>query len=328
MEIKETYDFSSIVDLWNKNIGTVYPMNLELFKQNYINDRQRKKIMGAFNGEILIGFVIYKQWTYKSGSLKPNHKIGYINSIIVDINFRHQGIGTKLLDAAEEELINSGVKILRCGSDTYHFFPGIPLECLPSEEFFLVRGYKMQDYFYDLIGDVSKVDFKKPSIKDGFKVNVMKPEDRKGLFEFLEKSFSGRWLEEFIEFFQVGMKERDIVLIKYKTSVIGFSHIYDNKSSFIGPPIYWKALLGHNYGGLGPIGIDKTYRKQGLGRLLLYESLQILKKREVKKMVIDWTEKDIINFYGRFNFMPWKAYRKATKEVKDGKGGGHHHHHH
>lgn len=314
MEFKKIRDLESIVELWNRNIGAVYPIDLKLLKQNYESDKQNKNIMGAFENETLIGFVIYKQWTYKSGNLKPNHEIGYINSIIVDINYRNHGVGTKLLDIAEGNLIGLGVKTIRLGSDTYHFFPGIPLECLCSKQFFLKRNYKIEDSFYDLICDISKIKLENTYEKK-YKVETLKFQDRKGLMQFLHKSFPGRWYEEFEEFFQIGMEDRDVVVLKDKDAVIGFAHIYDNKSKFIGPSIYWRQLLGENYGGLGPIGIDKDYRKLGLGVLILHKSLQILKERHVDKMVIDWTDTDILDFYGKFNFMLWKEYKKATKKV-------------
>lgn len=319
MEFKKVHDLKSIVELWNKNIGIVYPIDLKLLKQNYENDKQNKNIIGAFENETLIGFVIYKQWSYKSGNLKPNHEIGYINSIIVDIKYRNHGIGTKLLDIAEGNLIGLGVKTIRLGSDTYHLFPGIPLECLCSKQFFLKRNYKIEDSFYDLICDISKIKFEKlpeeESAAEKYKVETLKFEDRKGLMQFLNKNFPGRWYEEFEEFFDIGMEDRDVVILRDKAVVIGFAHIYDNKSKFIGPSIYWRQLLGENYGGLGPIGIDKDYRKCGLGVLILHKSLEILQERHVDKMVIDWTDIDILDFYGKFNFMPWKEYKKATKKV-------------
>jgi len=314
MEFKKVCDLETIVELWNRNIGVVYPIDLKLLKQNYENDRQNKNIMGAFENEVLIGFVIYKQWSYKSGNLKPNHEIGYINSIIVDTNYRNQGIGTKLLDIAEGNLIGLGVKTIRLGSDTYHFFPGIPLECLCSKRFFLKRDYKIEDSFYDLICDISKIKLENIYEKK-YKAEILKFEDRKRFMQFLCKNFPGRWYEEFEEFFQIGMEDRDVVVLKDKDVVIGFAHIYDNKSKFIGPSIYWRQLLGENYGGLGPIGIDKDYRKCGLGIFILHKSLQILKERHVDKMIIDWTDTDILDFYGKFNFMPYKEYKKATKKV-------------
>ncbi|MFL0251856.1 GNAT family N-acetyltransferase [Clostridium neuense] len=319
MEFKRVCDLEGIVKLWNRNIEVVYPIDLKLLGQNYENDKQNKSIMGAFENGILVGFVIYKQWTYKSGNLKPNHEIGYINSIIVDINYRNRGIGTKLLEIAEGNLIGLGVKKIRLGSDTYHFFPGIPLECLCSRQFFLKRNYKIEDSFYDLICDISKIKFEKlPQEKcntEKYKVETLKSQDRKSLMQFLCKSFPGRWYEEFEEFFNIGMEDRDVVVLKDEDAVIGFAHIYDNKSKFIGPSIYWRRLLGENYGGLGPIGIDKDYRKCGLGVFILHKSLEILQGRHVDKMVIDWTDVDILDFYGKFNFMPWKEYKKAVKEV-------------
>ncbi|URZ09730.1 GNAT family N-acetyltransferase [Clostridium felsineum] len=316
MEFREIDNIEEIVELWNRNLGVAYPMELKLFKQNYYSDPQKKKIIGALDDEKLVGFVIYKQWTHKSGELEANTEIGYINSIIVDINYRNHGIGTKLMDMAEKKLIENGVKLIRLGSDTYHFFPGVPLECLTSENFFSSRNFEINESFYDLIGDISKLDLKRPLLKGNFQVGIMNHEDKEELFNFLKRSFSGRWYEEFMEFFNIGMEERDIVIVKNSDEVIGFAHIYDNKSNFIGPSIYWSSLLSENYGGLGPIGIDKAYRNRGLGMFLLYKSLEILKKRKVEKMVIDWTERDIINFYGKFNFMPWKEYKKAFKEVK------------
>lgn len=315
MEFEKVHDLRNVVKLWSRNMEAIYPMDLKLFQQNYENDKQSKNILGVFENEILIGFIIYKQWSYKSGKLNPNDEIGYINSIIVDINYRNRGIGTKLLDMAERDLINSGVKIIRLGSDTYHFFPGIPLECLVSEEFFKKRNYKIEDSFYDLICDISKIKFKVLSDFGGYKVNILKFDDRKSLMALLEKNFSGRWYEEFMEFFDIGMEDRDVVVLKDKNTVIGFAHIYDNKSKFIGPSIYWRGLLGGNYGGLGPIGVDKDYRKRGLGMLILCKSVEILQKRHVNKMVIDWVDRDLFDFYGKFNFMPWKQYKKASKEV-------------
>lgn len=326
MEIKEI-DFENkenvhdILKIWDDNIGVLYPLDEKLLVQNYGSDKQRKRILGAYDGEELIGFVIYKQWTSISGVLKPNHEIGYINSVIVDIEHRNSGVGTALLDAAENDLLGRGVKLIHAGSDTNHFFPGIPYEFVNAQKLFSKRGYEMEETFYDLICDISKIEFEKlPSMNinssQEYKVKMLEENEKEEFFSFFKKNFHGRWYQEMKDFFEIGMQNRDIVILKDNEKVIGFSHIYDNKSKFIGPSIYWRKLLLDNYGGLGPIGIDEDYRKKGLGLLILYRSLEILKKRNVKNMVIDWTDNDILNFYGMFNFLPWKEYRKATKRIK------------
>ncbi|MDF2881646.1 MAG: acetyltransferase [Clostridiaceae bacterium] len=313
-------DNEKIIKLWNDNIGAVYPLEDRLFLQNYGIDKQNKKILGAFDEKNLAGFVIYKQWGSPSGLLNPNPAIGYINSIIVDMKYRNSGIGTALLDSAEKDLNEKGVKLIHAGSDTNHFFPGIPSECINGEKFFSKRGYEIEETFYDLICDISKVELERlPNIRlnqeSRYKTEILDKNDRNKLFTFFKKNFSGRWYQEIMDFFEIGMEDRDVVVLKNEDKIIGFAHIYDNKSNFIGPSIYWKKLLCDNYGGLGPIGIDEDYRKLGLGLLILYKSLEILKQRNVNKMVIDWTDKNILDFYGMFNFMPWKEYRKATKRI-------------
>lgn len=311
-------DIKPVVELWNDNIGALYPMDVRFFKQNFENDRQYKKILGAMEGGKLAGLIIYKQWTAISGVIQPNTTIGYINSLIVDMKYRHSGVGTKLLELAERELESRGVKKIYIGSDTFHFFPGIPSEFIILEKFLTNKGYEMGELFYDVICDISRVELEKlPNMKlnedERYKVVTFNYKDKEDLLGFFRRCFSGRWYQEIIDYFDMGVRERDIVVLKDNNKIIGFARIYDKDSTVIGPGIYWRGLLGDNYGGLGPIGIDADYRKQGLGLTILYKSLEILKSREVEKMVIDWNE--ILDFYGMFNFMPWKVYKRAFKKL-------------
>ncbi|OPJ60778.1 GNAT family N-acetyltransferase [Clostridium oryzae] len=323
MEFKEiSFNDEKVINegmrLWNDNLGAVYPMDYKLFSQNLRGDRQNKKMVGVFDEGKLIAFIVYKQSIYKSGLLEPDRQVGYINSIIVDMHYRKQGIAKKLLSEAEKDLKAAGVKNIHVAGDTYHFFPGIPSECIFAEEFFNSMGYKIEGESYDLIADISKVDFSRlPGISlnrdSRYAVKLLDINEKAELYSFFERCFPGRWYEEFLEFFEMGMEDRDVVVMKDGDKIIGFAHIYDNKSKFIGAPVYWRQSLGSNYGGLGPIGIDEAYRKCGLGLLILYKALEILKQRNVENMVIDWTSRQIINYYGKFNFMPWRKYKHATK---------------
>ena len=320
MEYREIgfHELNQVVTLWNDNIGTIFPMDTKLMRQNIENDMNKKKIIGAYNEDILTGFIIFKQWTAKSGMIEPKNIYGNINSVIVDVKYRYQGIGTKLFDIAENELKAWGVRTISIGSDTFHFFPGVPSGFKTLIKLLNSRGYIVSDSQFDLICDISKVEFNKlPKMKIStdkrFRIEIFNEKDKEDLYSFFRRCFPGRWYEEIMEFFNIGMKERDLIVLKDNMSIIGFAHIYDNKSTFIGPPVYWRGLLNEDYGGLGPIGIDEGYRKQGLGLLLLYRSLEILKQRQVEKMVIDWT--DLLDFYGLFNFLPWKEYKKAVKSI-------------
>lgn len=314
-----------IIDLWNRNADCLFPIDEKLFFGNLNMDENIKdeNLIGAFYGEKLIGSIIFKQQLAKVGLLHADKTHGNINSLIVDFAWRNKGIGTKLLSICEESFKALGVNHVEIGRDTFHFFPGLPVEFKSGSQFLKAMGYEDKFMSWDMIGNISKVDLNNAvkaknlnlNTEDRYVIEELKEEDKKKLMDFLEKTFPGRWLQDTEIFFMSGMQCRDIVIVKdtLKNTVIGFSHIYDSKSNVIGPGIYWRDLLGENFGGLGPIGIDKDYRKKDLGLTLLYKSLCILKERGVNKMCIDWT--DLFDFYGIFNFMPWKGYMHMNKEL-------------
>ncbi|WP_125154159.1 GNAT family N-acetyltransferase [Clostridium rectalis] len=319
----ESQELFKIVRLWNNNIGNIFPLDNGLFHQNITKDRNllRKDIIGAFVENKLLGFIIFKQQIYKNGIIEPDKTQGNINSIVVDFKYRNQGIGSKLLYIAENILLARGVKRIELGRDSSHFFPGMPMEFIECKNFFNNNGYKDSNISSDLINDISKVDFTelkrlkkiKLNSDEEFKIEYYNSNERNKLEIFFEKNFPGRWLGDIVNDLNKGIDGNEIIILKdlNKNTIIGFSRIYHKESIIIGPPIYWRKLLGKNYGGLGPIGIDKEYRKKRLGITLLWKSLEILKDKGTKAMCIDWT--DLYDFYGMFNFIPWKAYTHMNK---------------
>ncbi|PRR79589.1 putative acetyltransferase [Clostridium liquoris] len=314
----------SIIKLWNDNIGCLFPMDEELFYQNIENDRNllKKDIFGVFINSELAGFIIFKQQLEYRGLMEAEKIAGNINSLIVDFKYRNNGIGGSLLYKCENILQARGVKHIEVGRDTFHFFPGMPLELKDGYEFFKKRGYIDSHISTDLICNISNVDFcKLRSIKklrineeEGYIIEPYQEEDKEKLIQFFKKTFPGRWLGE-VEFaLDNGINGEDMIILKdiKKDIVIGFSRIYHKNSKIIGPPIYWRKLLGVNFGGLGPIGIDSQYRKKDLGLTLLFRSLEILKSKGIENMCIDWT--DLYKFYGTFNFIPWKSYMHMGKD--------------
>ncbi|WP_027625443.1 GNAT family N-acetyltransferase [Clostridium lundense] len=317
-------ELKSIIRIWNDNIGCIFPMDKKLLYQNINLDKNllKKDILGGFIEENLIGFIIFKQQLRNLGLVEANKSQGNINSLIVDFKYRNKGIGSNLLYQCENILQSRRVRHIEVGRDTFHFFPGIPLEFKEGYEFLKKRGYEDGYISTDLICDISKVDLSYLKDKKGLYINeeenyIIRPledGDKKGLIQFFEKSFPGRWLEEVKFALNYAINGEDMIVIKdiKNDRIIGFSRIYHKKSSIIGPPIYWRKLLGGNYGGLGPIGVDLEYRKKRLGLTLLFKSLEILKNKGVQHMCIDWT--DLYKFYGMFNFMPWKSYMHMGKD--------------
>lgn len=318
-------EYPKIIELWNKNIGILFPMDERLFYHNLEMDTNLDEVymIGTFDGSKLAAFIIYKRHAADLGMMPVKKGSGNINSIIVDSEYRNIGIGSKLLEICTKELKNEGVNSLEVGRDTFHFFPGVPTEYIQSVEFFKNRGFEEEYMSCDLVCDIRNINLEEIRIKRGLKINnddrysfqELNEKYKNSLLEFLKKTFPGRWYGEMKLFFEYGMDFRDIIIAvdKKEDKVVGFSHIFDKNSKILGPGVYWRDLLGDNYGGLGPIGIDTEYRKLGLGLTLLHRCIEIQKKRNVGKMCIDWT--DLLNFYGLFHFLPWKNYIHMNKKI-------------
>ncbi|MFL0268910.1 GNAT family N-acetyltransferase [Candidatus Clostridium radicumherbarum] len=318
-------EYPKVIELWNRNLGILFPMDEKLFYGNLEMDKNYnlQYILGAFNGEELAAFIIYKRQVSPLGLLPPSKNKGNVNSIVVDYKYRSQGIGGKLLSLCEAELKNEGVETLSIGRDTFHFFPGAPTEYIQSVAFFKKKGFIEENIESDLVCDISNIDLEEIVLKRGLKLNrderfefcFLTDKYLSSLMEFFKRTFPGRWYGDMCLYLKYDMEYRDLVLIvdKNEDKVVGFSHIFDKYSKVIGPGIYWRELLGNNFGGLGPIGIDEDYRKLGLGITLLQKCIDIQKKRGVSKMCIDWT--DLLDFYEIFNFMPWKSYVLMNKKI-------------
>lgn len=318
-------EYYKVIELWNRNLGILFPMDERLFYGNLEMDKNynHEYLLGAFNEAELAAFIIYKKPISDLGLIAPAKNKGNINSIVVDYKYRRQGIGIKLLNLCETELKNEGVSLLSIGRDTFHFFPGAPTEYIQSVNFFKRRGFEEENIESDLVCDIRNLNLKEIALKRGLMINrderfeicELTEKYLSSLMEFFKKTFPGRWYGDMSLYLKHGMEYRDLILVvdKKEDKVIGFSHIFDKYSKVLGPGIYWRELLGDNFGGLGPIGIDEDYRKLGLGITLLYKCIEIQKKRGVSKMCIDWT--DLLDFYGIFNFMPWKNYVLMNKKI-------------
>lgn len=318
-------EYFKIIELWNRNMGILFPMDEKLFYGNLEMDKNYNQqcVLGAFADAELAAFIIYKKHTSNIGLTPPAKNMVNINSIAVDFKYRNKGIGSKLLSLCEAEVKNEGANSIVIGRDTFHFFPGAPTEYIQSIEFLKRRGFEEENINSDMVCDLKNIDLEEIIIKKNLVINIdgrfefteLTEKYKESLMEFFKKTFPGRWYGDMDLFFKYGMEYKDIIIVldREKDKVVGFSHVFDNTSKAIGPGIYWRELLGDNYGGLGPIGVDADYRKLGLGLTLLYRCLEIQKKRGVSKMCIDWT--DLLDFYGIFNFMPWKSYLHMTKKI-------------
>jgi GNAT superfamily N-acetyltransferase len=298
-----------VVDLWNRSFGNSFPLDLQLWNQNV--DQCPKSfpdatVVAVSDGHI-VGAIVGKN---------PNH----VSAIFVAPEFRRRGIATELLERAEVAFTGELETSLRVGQDDRHFFPGVPEDCLEARAFFEARGYKRSDGFAcDL--KRSLYNWKPMQVREDVSAKMaelnitLQPctaDLVPSLLIHIEDNFSARWLRDTRHRLEIESDPHEtIVAIENDSDVVGFCHTYSVRSHYIGPSIYWRELLGEQFGGLGPIGVSKARRKIGLGLVLLSESISAVANTGATTMVIDWT--NLIDFYARAGFSTWKKYISFSK---------------
>jgi ribosomal protein S18 acetylase RimI-like enzyme len=299
-------DAAEAVVLWNDCLGTDFPMDMRLWQHNVDHSRYfwAEASHVAREGEKIVGILIAK---------KPAN----ICCVLVGPKYRRIGIASKLFALANfaKERESTGAWIV--GQDRNHLFPGIPTQSEDALAFFEKGlGLKRDS---GLITDLNRIleDFEiEPRVlakidelaDEGITIGSCTSDDIPSLLTHIESNFSPRWLSDTKARLEIEGQPSEIIVARKgrKQVVIGFAHTYTNKSKYLGPSIYWRRLLGENYGGLGPIGVDIEHRKIGLGLALLAASIQSVKDREATDMAIDWTV--LVDFYAKVGFKPWKTY--------------------
>lgn len=305
-----------IVQLWNDELQTDFPMRKQLFIQNSFQDENvcadASKI-AVDKQDNVIGFIVAKKWQ-ETLDVAMSDTTGWIQALIVQRDQRQKGVGSALLRHAEKELIKSGVEQLLLGRDPWHYFPGIPVEYEYVSDWFERKGYEKQGVEHDLIctyeaGEV--IDIPK---RDGVEFSLLDKQDKKNFLSFLRRCFPGRWEYEAMHYFQKGGTGREFVVLKRAGQIVGFCRINDDKSPMVAQNVYWAPLFNEVLGGVGPLGIDAEERGQGFGLAIVEAGIAFLRKRDIKRIVIDWT--GLVDFYKKLGYEVWKSYSTYTKIVK------------
>lgn len=304
---------SEIVNMWNKELGSQFPMREELFKQNSFEDENvfsPASLMAINEKNQVVGFIICKRWQEKL-PVNMSSEIGWIQALLVSSAYRGQGIGSSLLEEAESALREDGATEILLGRDPWHYFPGVPEEDDETAKWFDKKGYEYFGVDYDLtaVYDSSKKEAK-PEL-DGVEAVLLTAEEKDALLAFLHRVFPGRWEYEAIHYFKKGGTGREFVVLKKAGQIIGFCRINDEHSPMIAQNVYWAPLFADSLGGIGPLGVDQNERGNGYGLAVVQAGVHFLRNRGIKRIVIDWT--GLIDFYGKLGYTVWKGYKKYRK---------------
>lgn len=310
-------DVPAIVELWNAAFTPNFPLSQRLLLQTVAADPfyETEATWIARDDERVVGYVLSKTMREAGPELGRFQGRGGIGALCVHPDFQRRGIGSALLDRAEEYLTAQGSPLTTLYYP-HHLLPGIPDECAAARALFEKRGYSGWRECADLMRELS--DFEVPekasrALESNPTVEIRPAlaQESTSIIAMVAREFPGGWTYSTQSHFARGGKASDIIVAVEDTQVIGFCHTADFNSNWLLPSTYWFPLLGEKYGGLGPLGIAKEHRKRGLGLALTALAVDDLRRRGVKKMAIDWT--NLVAFYEQLGFRVWKRYWQSEK---------------
>lgn len=305
------------VDLWNRALGDRFPMRPELMAANLWNepnfDPEGSRAMMA--GDRMVALVAVKRRQHPMDNVPADQK-GWISVLVVDPAFQGRGLGSALLRDALTHLRRYSAEPVALGSDTGHFFPGIPLDCRHALDWFARRGAALGAMECDL-ANTEMATYEHPEAarrafarEPGIVYRPMAPGEEEAALAFMRRAFPGRWAWELEQHLAGGGLREDVMLALEGGAVVGLARIAGPWSRHFAPGTYWAPRFPGPHGSLGPIGVAEEARGRGIGLALLSASLAELRDRGVQSAVIDWTQ--LVRFYGMVGFRPWIWYLRAA----------------
>ncbi|TFB24415.1 GNAT family N-acetyltransferase [Filobacillus milosensis] len=308
-------DSKQIVECWNRNIGNLFPMTEKLFIQNSLNDYNLDPDASIVikDGELIVGFIIAKHYQESIDFGIPSH-IANIQVLLVDKEYRQQGIGKNLLNKCLDTLSKKGKKEVRLGRDTWHYFPGVPVEYEDTRSWFEKQGFSRGRYIdTDMSRSFSKDEPFEQLQNPDADFSILKPEDQDELCEFMKANFPGRWDYEVNKYFELGGTGRDFVVLRIDGAIQGFCRMNDEVTPFIGCNVNWAGVFDGKVGGIGPLGVNKDVRGNGLGLDVVKAGMNTLRERGIDHIIIDWT--GLVDFYKKVGFDVFKQYGTYYKKL-------------
>lgn len=298
-------EYEAIRTLWNEEMGFIFPISEHMFQQNAL-EYEPKRAYGAYEEDTLVGFILGK--SYDGDIMTQLKDVAWISLFYVSKKHRRRGIGSSLLHTLEKYYI--GKKEIFVGRDVNNFFPGVPCDFDNlTDDWFLKRGYTAGKYTHDLI---NLNCIKTPLKSQGFDFREARISDSEALQKWILEQFSERWHFDCYDYFAHGGTGKEYVLAFDQDQIVAFAKINDQSFPRFGYHLTWHTRF-NALAGIGPLGVDRSYRGKDLGYDIVAFAINTLIERGKKEIMIDWT--GILEFYQQFNFEVWKSFKYMSKKA-------------
>ncbi|KAF7729007.1 hypothetical protein EC973_005038 [Apophysomyces ossiformis] len=301
-------DLEGVFELWQDTLGKDWPLTKENFNLVLTNTVRPRHWIVRNEHRKIVGFIATQILPRSVGA-------GQLVLLMVSPAYENQGIGSCLHNSALEHWAMEGIHSLKIGSNYPRFFPGIPDSCKRALEFFKERGWCVDDdVVWDLIRDLRSYETSKAISTRMAKENIwfgrILPSQLWEVFALQERNFP-RWLSRYQTVAEQGDLQ-DIIVARdggengrvVASLTIHTTNISNDKRS----DLIWtdQSLYGVKSGAISYVGVAEEERGRGIGIGIVAYANEILKKRGVEKVYIDFVR--IPDFYKRLGYDFWRGY--------------------
>lgn len=280
-----------LIDHWNEWLGESYLMDERLLHQVTQGHPswENSKALLAWEAEDLVGFLLGRH----------HEDLFVIDALAVKPERRRNGIAGQLLESLAPEAC-------RFGGGPSHFVPGVPEDWKAAQDFFQKMGFQKDWSAQDLSLQLSPRKAEYTCVGEGREEAVL---------SMVAEEFSPRWTEDTRARFEAGDRA-DVLIIEREGEPVAFCHAWHFESQLLGPSVFWHRHHCPTFGGIGPVGVKKSYRGLGLGAAITEQALNYLYHRGASQIVVDWTS--IGPFYEKLGFQNWRRYLGYSRGVEAG----------
>ncbi len=266
---------------------------------------------GAFvarDGDRVVGFMLAIARQVPLENAPSDAERGYITLFGVAPEYQRQGIASQMLERAEAYLKSQGRKLVMISSYAPgYFIPGVDVNAYPAALSFLKKhGYS--EVYRPLAMETSLgpreipefVREKRRALEgDGVTIEPYRYELTLRLLEFTSKEFPGDWVRvvrECMSRITLGDSPTRLIIAHRMGEVVGFSH--------------------HEADRFGPIGVAASQRGEGLGHVLMFETLAAQKRAGLQVAWFLWSDdKTAQRIYNVAGFKEVRRFALMRKET-------------
>jgi len=280
---------------------------LTAWLRHLVNTDPQADILLAEVAGQLVGYQ-FTAWRHETGGAYLYNLSGYL-----DPDYRRQGLGTALVERGEARL--RAVAALHPAETPRSFQTFTGTTRLGKLALFERRGYHTERHFYEMLN--SRLDALPPApLPPGVELRPVDRNDQPLLhtiWEASEEAFRDHWGssehtdEEFLRLMESPETEPDLWQVAWDTATGQVAGVSINSI-----PAAENAAHGRWRGWVDDLSVRRPYRRRGLGRALLLNSLHALRARGLTEVGLGVDAENPTGALGLYESVGFKTFQHSV----------------